>query len=280
MIKPWLVLFMIVAGLLLAAHLDRQAGLSAISAESETLPATNNSGQRVPVIVELFTSEGCSSCPPADAVLAKLERTQPVPGAEIIALGEHVDYWNYIGWSDPFSSHQFSERQGNYARAFNRDGIYTPQMVVDGEAEFVGSNLSRARDAIAKAAAQQKAMVQMVRRAASGAGLAAFKVRVTDLPPLSRAETVEVMLAITESELASNVARGENAGRRLEHGSVVRLLALAAQAAAPEAQAITAEPEVRIKPEWKLENLRAVVFVQAQTSRRVLGAAAVRLSGE
>lgn len=280
MIKPWLVLFMIVAGLLLAAHLDRQAGLSAISAESETLPATNNSGQRVPVIVELFTSEGCSSCPPADAVLAKLERTQPVPGAEIIALGEHVDYWNYIGWSDPFSSHQFSERQGNYARAFNRDGIYTPQMVVDGEAEFVGSNLSRARDAIAKAAAQQKAMVQMVRRAASGAGLAAFKVRVTDLPPLSRAETVEVMLAITESELASNVARGENAGRRLEHGSVVRLLALAAQAAAPEAQAITAEPEVRIKPEWKRENLRAVVFVQAQTSRRVLGAAAVRLSGE
>lgn len=280
MIKPWLVLFMIVAGLLLAAHLDRQAGLSAISAESETLPATNNSGQRVPVIVELFTSEGCSSCPPADAVLAKLERTQPVPGAEIIALGEHVDYWNYIGWSDPFSSRQFSERQGNYARAFNRDGIYTPQMVVDGEAEFVGSNLSRARDAIAKAAAQQKAMVQMVRRAASGAGLAAFKVRVTDLPPLSRAETVEVMLAITESELASNVARGENAGRRLEHGSVVRLLALAAQAAAPEAQAITAEPEVRIKPEWKRENLRAVVFVQAQTSRRVLGAAAVRLSGE
>ncbi|HWQ35352.1 MAG TPA: DUF1223 domain-containing protein [Blastocatellia bacterium] len=281
MIKPWLVLFIIVTGLLLlAVQLNRQTGVSAVSAELETLPATNSSGQRVPVIVELFTSEGCSSCPPADAVLAKLERTQPAPGAEIIALGEHVDYWNYIGWSDPFSSPQFSERQGAYARAFNRDGVYTPQMVVDGETEFVGSNLSRAREAIAKAAAHQKATVQITRRAASDAGVAAFRVRVTDMPPLSRAETVEVMLAITESDLASNVARGENAGRRLEHGSVMRLLALAAQAAAHESQAITAEPEVRLKPEWKRENLRAVAFVQAQTSRRVLGAAAVRLSGE
>jgi hypothetical protein len=115
----------------------------------------------LPVIVELFTSEGCSSCPPADEVLARLERTQPVEGAEIIALGEHVDYWNYIGWSDPFSSPAFSERQGAYAKAFGRDGVYTPQVVVDGSAEFVRSNWNRAVAAIAQAARAPKANVQI-----------------------------------------------------------------------------------------------------------------------
>ncbi|MBC8645642.1 MAG: DUF1223 domain-containing protein, partial [Thermoanaerobaculia bacterium] len=99
---------------------------------------------RTPVVVELFTSEGCSSCPAADALLARLVATQPVAGAEVVALSEHVDYWNRLGWADPFASKQFSQRQGDYAAASRQSRVYTPQMVVDGGAEFVGSDARRA----------------------------------------------------------------------------------------------------------------------------------------
>jgi hypothetical protein len=241
----------------------------------------SNSGAarvRVPVVVELFTSEGCSSCPPADALLSRMDETQPVEGAEVIPLAMHVDYWNYLGWSDPFSSHEFSERQGEYARAFGNDGVYTPQMVVDGRAEFPGGNSGKAFDQIASAAREPKAEV-MLSRADAGqddGGALRFSVRVEKPPKVSDGDDADVLLAITEGGLSSDVARGENAGRKLGHVGVVRRLTKLGELGAGT---FSTEASVVLDKNWRRENLRAVVLLQERASRRVVGAASIKLFG-
>ena len=186
----------------------------ALTASSPALAAA-----RTPVLVELFTSEGCSSCPPADRLLAKLAAEQPVDGALVVPLSLHVDYWNRLGWADPFSSPAYSDRQGDYARRFGRSGSYTPQMIVDGNVEFVGSDEGSARRAIERAArgSSTRAFV----RAEAGATPGTLRVIVAGAAA-ERGETADVLLAITEDGLVSSVTRGENAGSRLPHTAVAR----------------------------------------------------------
>ena len=227
--------------------------------------------QRTPILVELFTSEGCSSCPPADQFLIQLQQAQPLEGAEIITLGEHVDYWNRLGWKDPYSSADFSLRQQQYAEALRNEGPYTPQMIVDGRSGFVGTDARSAQAALAAAARTRKATVRLAR---TGDRLS---VRVEDAPPVGRGDTTEVLLAITEDHLATNVARGENAGRKLSHGAVVRKLTVLGRV---KADGFAAEPALSLDKNWKLQDLRAVVFVQERGSRRVLGAATLSLAAE
>ncbi len=228
-----------------------------------------------PVLVELFTSEGCSSCPPADALLARLDEQQRVGNAEVIALEEHVDYWDQLGWRDPFSGAQWTERQEQYANSFGNEGVYTPQMVVDGRAEFVGSSQSKAKSAIAEAAQLPKAEVVL-----SGSDLGAEKSNLridVKMLPGAGIRDAQVWLAVTETGLHSNVKAGENSGADLHHAAVVRSLRRVGDAKAGKEAAYSGEQEVRLDSTWKRENLRVVVFVQDPKSRHILGAASMRV---
>jgi len=219
---------------------------------------------RVPVLVELFTSEGCSSCPPADRLLESLDRDQPVSGAEIIVLSEHVDYWDEGGWKDPFSSPEFTRRQQTYVRQFRLDSAYTPQMVVDGQAEFVGGDAARARESISKATRQSKTPLQLevVERGASH-----VTVRVGVESKASSEATL--LVALAESHVESNVSGGENSKRQLRHVAAARSLVTAGTLKAGDS--LSRQVNLDIPRSAGKGGLRVVAFLQDRASGRLLG---------
>ena len=226
---------------------------------------------RTPVIVELFTSEGCSSCPPADELLARLQKSQPVPNVEIIALEEHVDYWNDLGWADPFSARDYRVRQNDYARVFGVDSVYTPQMVVNGMAGFSGSDSAEAYAQIGRAAVPSPSGVRLsLHPNAKNSESVDLAVRCNIGPG---GKTADVYLAITEDNLSTEVRRGENSGRTLRHMAVVRSLGGIGKLDA--GGHFEGSPSLQFKPAWKREDLRAVVFVQERVSRKILAAASL-----
>lgn len=225
-----------------------------------------------PVVIELFSSEGCSSCPPADAVLRKLAAGPAIEGAPVIALELHVDYWNQLGWTDPFSRAAFSARQRAYASVFRQRGVYTPQAVVDGQREVVGSREDDLRRLIAGAASAAKARVSLAQHEDR------LQITVRDLPDEGAAEPTELWLAITEEGLSTAVPSGENAGATLAHGPIVRSLLLVetlpgGTRAAPFSEERALPPEGRTHA----RGLRAVAFVQRADSRRIVGAGVMAL---
>jgi hypothetical protein len=192
-------------------------------ASASALPNRDDSS-RIPVLIELFTSEGCSSCPPADALLEKLDRSQPVNGAELIVLSEHVDYWNDIGWKDPYSSHEYSERQGAYCARFGRGSVYTPQMVVDGHFELVGSDERGAIEAVENETKFVKAPLSLSAVRFDSNNKLSVHVEAGPLGPSTAAHSATLLLAIADDTDESQVSRGENAGRTLKHVAVLRSL--------------------------------------------------------
>src|SRR5712664_737317 len=233
---------------------------------------------RTAVVVELFTSEGCASCPPADALLARLAEEPLAGNVQLIALEEHVDYWNDLGWTDPFSSRDWTSRQYAYARALGNGNAYTPQMVVDGTVEFVGSRTQQARDSILKAAGKTKIPVVLAQGSADGMGKGNLSAKVGKLEGTTKGDAAEVWLAITETGLHSSVTRGENAGEDLHHAAVVRFMRKIGEAKADGETSFAGDVSVLLQKEWKRENLRAVLLVQEKKSRRILGAAEIRMA--
>jgi hypothetical protein len=228
---------------------------------------------RTPVVVELFTSEGCSSCPPADALLAGLELQQPIENVDVIALEEHVDYWNELGWVDPFSSHDWTARQYAYSGVLGNGNPYTPQMVVDGRTEFVGGQVRKARQVISESARTEKAQVTVVPGSTGKPGTETLSVKIGKLPVAKQNDKVEVWLAITETGLHSDVKRGENSGQDLHHAAVVRSIRKIGEAKGGEEVSFAGDVNVVLQSGWKRENLKAVVFVQEKKGLQILGAA-------
>jgi hypothetical protein len=222
------------------------------------------------VVVELFTSEGCSSCPPADELLGHLRHDLSAKNIQVIPLGFHVDYWDALGWKDRFSSANFTQRQEQYARNLKVDGPYTPEMVVDGAVEFVGNDAGRAQGAIRQEAAQAEIAIVKI----SPASMDQLAIQVKS--PASVGDAV-VMLAITEDNLATQVGAGENGGRTLHHTAVVRELRPLGKL---HEGSFEATVPLKLEKEWKPADLRAIVFVQQAPSGRIEGATSVALADQ
>jgi hypothetical protein len=231
------------------------------SAVAQT-PQTN----RTPVLVELFTSEGCSTCPPADTLLAKLEQVQPVDGAEIIVLGEHVDYWDGQGWHDRFSSHQYTERQNEYCGRLHVDNSYTPQMIVDGTDQFVGHDAIHAVSAI-----QHAAQIPKIKLILSKPVVDAQKVSASiSSPAPMTSKKADLYAALVDPKDTTEVRGGENGGRHLHHVGVVRSLQRVGKlkdlGAGPVSFSLNAPADA------KPGEMRVVVFAQESGQGAVLGA--------
>jgi hypothetical protein len=224
-------------------------------------------------VVELFTSEGCSSCPPADELLGRLRQDLSAKNIQVIPLGFHVDYWNSLGWKDRFSSADFTQRQEQYTRALKVDGPYTPEMVVDGEVEFVGNDAGRAQSTIRQQASQLE--TTQVKIAPAGADQLTIQVKRPAAPSTGNAL---VMLAITEDNLSTQVGSGENGGRTLHHAAVVRELRQVASL--QSSGAIETTEPLKLEKDWKRSDLRAVIFVQNGPSGKIEGAASVALADQ
>jgi hypothetical protein len=220
---------------------------------------------RVAVLAELFTSEGCSSCPPADALLIKLDRAQPVAGAQIIVLSEHVDYWNSLGWSDPYSSAQFTQRQAMYARSLVADN-FTPQLIIDGRSQLLGSDEKAILSSIARAATRPKTSVRIVTAKREG------NEAVVGIAVGASAGKGNVWVAIADESDQSSVRNGENSGRTLTHVAVVRNLSKVGTVT----KTAGLEKTLRVPLGARTAEMRVVVFV-AESGGPVLGSAMERL---
>lgn len=232
-----------------------------------TMPLAS-AAQPTPVVVELFTSEGCSSCPPADDVLRRLAEQQPIAGVEIIAIGEHVDYWDYLGWPDRFATAEFSELQRNYART-RRDGrVHTPQVVVNGQAMAVGRSESIVKTLVRRAAQQplERLPVEIVSRDAD-----ALTVEVA-VPESARGLVLRAMLV--ERGLSTAVRHGENAGKRLAHAPTAR--SVVSQRVGDAGVMRLTVPLPTSAPAFVADNGELVVLIQRQAGA-VLAAGQVAL---
>jgi hypothetical protein len=239
------------------------------------LPAASNAvpdaANAVPILVELFTSEGCSSCPPADDMVRDMDATQPFAGTRVIVLSEHVDYWDREGWKDRYSSFQFTERQSAYVRALGLSTAYTPQIIIDGSKELKGS-LSDVALTVEKEAAIPKLSVRI--GSAKIESTTELKARI-EVDASEQKHGADVFLAVALDHAESQISSGENSGRHLQHVAVLAELKKIGRI--EKGKKFTQDTTLKLKPGIDPTNVRVIAFVQEFSQGKVLGAAELKL---
>ena len=258
-------------GFLIFLFLPVLSGCQATDAKE--IPFDSEIDQNATVVLELFTSQGCSSCPPADHLLKEISEDERLRG-KVIPLSFHVDYWNYIGWRDPFSKKEWSQRQHAYANAFSSKRVYTPQLVVNGNRECVGSKRGKVFDEIGHALSQAPhAQIQIspVHTQKSGETLS-LEIQ-TLLTEGIKSRELEVMVAVFENDLVTAIKSGENARRTLKNNAVVRRLDRAYSISSQAKKPYSGFYNFKFDSEWKKENIGVAVFLQDPASMEIWGAA-------
>ncbi|MXV15807.1 DUF1223 domain-containing protein [Hufsiella ginkgonis] len=219
-----------------------------------------SAGEPLPgfAFIELFTSEGCSSCPPADELVSRIGKEYA--GKPVYILAYHVDYWDRLGWKDPFSSAQWSERQRQYSRWFHQNGVYTPQMVVNGKTEFVGSDESKLRKAIMSPGTPASTPLNLQLKSLSP-GVAVINLT------FPKVDGQELYLASVQKSATVKVTRGENSGLTLPHTNIVRSL----QQVAPGIGQVS----LVLPKDFDPRNWEIIGFVQNTQTGEILAASTV-----
>jgi hypothetical protein len=255
-----------VATVFLVANLAPKSALAAGPAGHE---------HDVPVLVELFTSEGCSSCPPADALLGKLDELQPIPGALAIVLSEHVDYWNHDGWKDAYSSSFFTARQEDYAHKFGLKGPFTPQIVIDGAAQVNGSDVREVGSGIEAAEKRPTVPIRITSISLANPKTLRVQLEVDALPAESKAHKAGVFIAVALNHAQSHVAAGENKGRDISHVAVVE--SIEKVGTVETGKNFVREVQLKLKTAADSQNLRVIAYIQGANGGEVLGSALTKL---
>jgi hypothetical protein len=244
-------------------------GVTSLASIMQGQSTTIGTATKIPVLVELFTSEGCSSCPPADALLERMDTAQPVAGAQLIVLSEHVDYWDHEGWKDPHSSSSATERQNNYVRALGLKTAFTPQFVVDGVSEFGMDTQAQAREAFRKAVANPKLPIDIDAPTIENKNPPLLHARI-DVDGTSQKHSADVYVVVALDRVESQVSRGENTGKHLTHVAVVEEFKRIGKLE----KGGKFEHDLDLKLKSGIANdLRIIVFVQESGPGKVLGAA-------
>lgn len=246
------------------------------------LAATNATAadEPSPVVLELFTSQGCSSCPAAEELLSRIG-SDPRTRAHVVPLAYHVDYWDALGWRDPFSAKAWSLRQAEYERALRvAGGSYTPQLVIDGRVELNGTHARRVLEEVAAAEMRpDAASVALVARVVEDSGLALTVDVAAEIRGALEARELDLRVVVFENALVTRIARGENGGRTLRNDFVVRRLQKAFSLPARSGARDSRRLSLKLHRSWSPHNLGVAAFLQDPGSLRIVGAAVWQAAG-